>query len=261
MPIAGAAADELPERWKRAELAVGAYLATFGSDLRVDSDDLGAGTDIDLEDTLDLDDELASFWVNGYWRFFDRHRLEFTYYDLSRDGRRSLDEDVQFGDQTFEVGASVDSEIEFRVGKLAYAYSIVQTEQWDAALALGLTAIQLKATLSGEIEAGDASAGREVDTAETVAPLPVLGGRVWYAFADNWTARLEGDLFALEFGDYEGSLVDAEISLDYDLTDWFGVSLGYNYVDINVDKTGGSFDASIGYDYSAITLAGRIFLN
>jgi hypothetical protein len=33
---AEAVADDLPERWKRAELSVGAYLATFGSDLQVD---------------------------------------------------------------------------------------------------------------------------------------------------------------------------------------------------------------------------------
>lgn len=260
-PVTVAMADEMPGRWKRAELSVGAYLVTFGSDVRADSDDLGRGTKIDLEDQLDLDDEIVAYRVDGYWRFFNRHRLELGYYDVSRDGERTLDEQIQFGDEVFDAGVTVESDFDFRVGKVAYAYSLIQNDQWDAALSLGVTAIQFKAAIEGEVFVGNQSLNAGTETKETLAPIPVLGGRVWYAFADNWTARLKGDIFKLDIGKYEGSLYDAELALDYDLTDAFGVTLGYNYVNIDVDKTGGDFDLSLGYDYSAITLAGRIFLN
>lgn len=261
MPMTAAVAGEMPGRWKRAELSVGAYLATFGSDFRADSDDLGAGTSIDLERQLDLDDEIAAWRADGYWRFFNRHRLELGYYDLSRDGERTLDEQIQFGDEVFDAGVNVESDFDFRVGKVAYAYSLIQNDQWDAALSLGVTAIQLRAAIEGEVFVGNQSLNAGTETKKTIAPIPVLGGRVWYAFADNWTARLKGDIFKLDIGKYEGSLYDAELALDYDLTDAFGVTLGYNYVNIDVDKTGGSYDLSVGYDYSAIILAGRIFLN
>lgn len=144
-PVTAVFAAEMPGHWKRAELSVGAYLVTFGSDLRVDSNDLGIGTDLNLEDELDLEDELVAFRVDGYSRFFNRHRLQLGYYDLSRDGERTLDQQIEFGDEVFDVGVTVESDFDFRVAKLGYVYSILQNDQWDAGLSLGITAIQFRA--------------------------------------------------------------------------------------------------------------------
>ncbi|MGI9435323.1 MAG: hypothetical protein ACR2Q4_10925 [Geminicoccaceae bacterium] len=251
-------AGELPERWKRAEFAVGGYLATFGSDLRIDGNDGNLGTVIDLENTLNLDSDRYTFWLDGYWRFFDRHRLELSYYDVSREGTRTLNEQVVIRDEVFDIGVSVASSIDLKVGKIAYAYSILQNDQWDGSLSLGVSAFDFQTSIQARI---DGVGSTQRSTSELFAPLPTVGARLWYAFADDWTARLEGNFFALEFDEYNGSLIDAEAAIDYDVTDWFGLTLGYNYVNIDVDRTGGDFDAAIRYQYSAIILAARRFLN
>jgi hypothetical protein len=250
-----ALAGELPPRWKSGEFSLGGYLAVFDTDARADSDQLGRGSDIKFEDRLNLEEDVTSLRADGYWRFYPRHRIEATFYDISRDGGRSIDRDIQFRDRVFNVGASVETKFDLTVYKAAYAYSVVQNERWDGALSIGMFGADVSAELTGQIQ----GLGFGIASGDFFAPLPVVGGRLWYAISEDFTLKFDLDLFALEFGDYDGSLVDAKIAVDYDLTDWFGLTLGYNYVAIDVDKTGGDFTGSVNYQYDAVIFAGRVF--
>ena len=55
-------------------ISAGAFLAKIDSTARVDSASLGIGTDVDLEDDLDLNEDETTFYGNATWRFFENHR-------------------------------------------------------------------------------------------------------------------------------------------------------------------------------------------
>ena len=65
-------------------LSVGAFLTERNSKARVDSTNGDRGTEVDLEDDLGLDNSDAVVRVDGFWRFAEKHRIDFSVFDLSR---------------------------------------------------------------------------------------------------------------------------------------------------------------------------------
>ena len=52
------------------------------------------GVELDLEDDLDLREDVSSFRIDAEWRFFERHRLNFSFFDLSREATSTLTRDI-----------------------------------------------------------------------------------------------------------------------------------------------------------------------
>ena len=61
------------------------------------------------------------------------------------------------------------------------------------------------------------------------------------------------DLFAIEYGDYKGSLWDANLTLDVDFTDRLGGFIGYNFVDMGVESEDDDLLGELDYQYGAVT--------
>ena len=58
------------------------------------------------------------------------------------------------------------------------------------------------------------------------------------------------DYFSLKYNDYDGSLVNAVVAVDYRFARNFGVGLGYRYVDYDLDVTKSSFTGGVKYEFS-----------
>ena len=114
---------------------------------------------------------------------------------------------------------------------------------------IGLYTADTKVSLS-EQNLGQAEVG------DITAPLPVIGLRGEYEFADKWTLRASGEFFFVEFDDVEGSLVDLYAGLDYSISETIAVGLGINSVDLDVDASGSSFQGSLDWQYTG----GLLFL-
>lgn len=250
LPLATpAAAQNRALPWKRVGLQAGAYLPTFNSDVTIDSAALGTGTTVDLENDLGVDESLTSFRVDAFWRFLPRHRLDASYYRLERDGSRVVNRTLRIGDQTFTVGATVTSEIDFDIYQGSYSYSLIHNETFDLAASLG--------AFVGDVAINFSAAGVGTVNEQLIAPLPVAGGRAAYAITDNLFARLQGQVFYLDAGKFQGSLVDVLVGLDYDVTNNLGLGVGYNYVDIRAKYEN---DNDLGYAFGAFMLYVRAFL-
>ena len=237
--------------WPTLELRASGYLTDFNSELRIDNSAEGRGTDNDLEDELDMDDALEELRLELRWRFLPRHSLDFSYYDISRDGHRVIDRELQIGDTTYVVGTDLDSSLDFEVYKLAYAYSFVHSDTTDTSFSLGIHAIdigfQAKGTLLG------LPVNRE--TTSAVLPLPVIGFQYSRRLGGPFSFSFEVDAFALEYEDYRGSLWDANATLDIAFTNHFGGFIGYNFVDMSIESDDADFPGEIDYQYGAV-LAG-----
>lgn len=235
------------------DIRITGYLTDFGSELRVnDVDDL-RGSDVDLEDELDLDNTLEELRVDLRWRFKPRHLLDFAYYDISRKGERMIDRSITIGDETYVLGTDLDSELEFKVYKLGYAYSFVQSDSHDATVSIGVHLMDIGFSVRGDV------LGVPVNrhTSNLSIPLPVLGAQYSRRLGEHFTINFDAELFSLEYNRVRGSLADLNISLDWDFTERFGATIGYNLVDMNIKSDDSDLRGKLQYKYDAITLGVR----
>ncbi len=243
--------DDWP--WKTAGINAGIILASNATKLRLDSRTLGRGVELDLEDIFGFDETTAGGRLDVYCRFFPRHKLHLAYYDISREGRRSASRAFQFGDRVFNLGVDIQTEFDFSIFQADYTYSVYQDEKWDLGLSLGVHAMDVEVSVTAHNLGFTASA-------ETIAPLPVAGLEVSYAITPRWFLRGRSDFFYLEFDDYEGHLVDAIFSLEYDFLDYAGVGIGYNYVDMNIEAEADEFIGELNYSYGTFLAYLKLFI-
>ena len=247
-PIVATAQDEMTDRFS---ISLGAFIIDRDSETRLDSDVLGDGSDVDLEDDLGLHRSDSVFRIDGYYRFNRKHRLDFTYFDLSRQNSKTIDEEFQFGDEIFVVGTTLKATFDLNIYKLAYTYSMLDRENGFLGITAGLyvadTGITLAATNFDQAEKGDLT-----------APLPVIGLRGEYRLSDKWALRASGEFFALEYEDIDGSLVDLYAGIDYRFTRHFAMGLGYNSVTIEVKASGDNVTGNIDWQYAGALLYAKL---
>ena len=199
----------------------GFFIRNAESELRVDPAIGPIGTIINYSRTLGGESRDDAYRLDGYYRFDERQRLEFAHYSIDRSGRRTLDVDVSYGDQTFNINETVESSIETDILKLAYSYSLYRNADIELGLGAGLHLTDIRAELRS-LDSGT------LESASVLAPLPVLGFRLDYAFAPRWMLRVRSDSFFLDYHEYSGSLVDSEYMIEHRTTRHFGFGGGIN---------------------------------
>lgn len=247
-----AEADTYGLPWKTWEFSLGTYLMTHDASLRVDSDTLGRGTEIDLENDLGYDKTLDTFRFDADWRFLPRHRASFSVYRYSRDATRTIDRTIQFGDQVFVIDTTVTSEFDMTVYKASYAYSVIQNAKFDLGLSAGAHVMDFKTSVA-------ATGLGASESAELLAPLPVLGMRGTWAITPTVFLKGNVDVFAISVDDTRGRFTDALVALEYNAFEHFGFGVGYNRVYMNVEADGDKFKGEAGAGFGAFMLYGKLF--
>jgi len=240
----GVAAEPGSERFV---ISLGAFITDRDTSTRVDSSTLGRGTTIVLEDDLGLDSSQTVFRLDGHVRTAERHRINFSVFDLSRDSTRTIDQDIQFGDEVFSVNTSIDSNFDLDIYKIAYTYSVWYTERGFLGVDAGIHVADLVETLSAP------SAGQFQLKALT-APLPVIGIRGEYYFTPRLRLAGAAEYFALEYNDIDGRLVDIYLGMDYKVMDKLGLGIGYNYVTVDIDATKSELSGGLDWQYDGFLL-------
>lgn len=229
----------------RFSLSVGAFIMDRDSDTRVDATDGNRGTDVNLEDDLGLDKSDTVFRIDGFYRFADNHRIDFSAFDLSRSASTQIARDITWKDTTYALSTTVDADFDVTIYKVAYTWLFLKKERSFLGATAGLYIADIGASLSapsvGSREVGDAT-----------APLPVFGLRGKYGFAEKWALRASGELFVLEYGDFDGSLVDVFVGLDFNLFDKAAVGIGLNSVRLDIGITKNNLDGEFDWQYDGV---------
>lgn len=168
----------------------GVFLPSFDTSARVDTS-LGLGTEIDLEDDLDLSSSETTFWGDVSWRFARKHRLSIAYFDFTRDASAVANKELTIGDETFPVGASLSTELKFQIVPIAYTYSFMNEENYEFGASLGVHWYTLELSVSGSASVGNQAAGLSA-SADGDAPMPLLGLFFDYHFTPRWSVGLHG---------------------------------------------------------------------
>ena len=210
------------------------------SQLRIDPKGVGIGTIVDLEDDFDLPKSVSVLRLDGYFRLSKAHRIEWTYFDLKRDGSATLvDRDVQIGDVVFPIQYRVASDWKFSVIKASYSYSFINTAKYEFYLGGGLNIRNISFGFTGVGSVLGTTDTRVFDDNGKL-PLPTLTVGMQYNVSDKLSIRFRTESFFIEINDTSGRWQDTYALVDYRIGDRVGIGGGVNV--FNIDVEGGLRD-------------------
>ncbi len=249
-------ADDSERPWKTFTIKLGGYVPLHDTNIRVDgTGGLGLGTEIDLENDLGLEEELSTYRIDAQWRFFDRHRLNFSYFDLTRDATTSLRRDTIIGDILFPTGDILISRWEHKIYVASYTWSFLQTNKYEVGLNIGAHVTRLRLQVAGQ-----GLFGLNAEVEGITVPLPVLGLTGAYAFTPKLVLKPAAGVFYLKIDEWEGSLVNFDLDLEYNAWKYVGFGIGYNFFRLNLDLEADRFHGSAQYQYHGLKFFLKFYL-
>jgi hypothetical protein len=228
----------------RFHIQLGGYFPELESRVALSPSGIGAGTAINLEELLDLENREKVFRLKGYWRFGLKHRFDFGWYEVDRSSSGTVDEEFQWGDETITVDSFVDSTFKTGVLSALYGYSMVHNSKIESGVSIGISGFDFSASLFAE----DNSTGETVgDSASIFIPLVVVGYYSSVTLKPKWFFEYYLNAFTGSYDGYSGTLVDFGISSSYYPTKHFGFGFGFDgyRIDVGIDKD--SFNGAIDY--------------
>jgi hypothetical protein len=244
--------EKLP--WSRWDIAAGGFIASTNANVRIGLP--GVGVDINLDEALGIKTSDSVFRVDAGFRFgsTQRHRIDFTWFDLTQSGSKTLDQDITVGDTTFPAGTAANSEYTLAFYNVRYSYSFILDERVDFALSAGLhiTDVGLSVEAAGLGTAGDS----------VTAPLPVVGGRLDVALTPRWFLRTSLEALYVEFSNFRGLLTDMILATEYRIWDHFALGLGLNAVRMGLEvedqSAGLDFNGSVTSTFVGLMIYGKL---
>ncbi len=218
----------------RFTLRIGAMNADAQSTLRGRTD-IG-GDSIGFSEDFDFGGKETVPRLEGQFRFSERNRLLFNYFNYNKDRRLTLDDDLDYDGNVIPAGSFAKSEVDFEVASVVYDFAVTETETFSWGLQLGAEYAKLEAKVVAE--AGEETY-RERESSDGFAP--VIGTRFTWAPADAWRVVAQGQYLNASwgsFGDYRGDLSRANALVEYRFTQNFGIHVGYDWFKLDVDKRG-----------------------
>ena len=191
----------------------------------------GTGVIVDFENTLGLDDRNLSAIGGFLWRVGDRWRLEVDYFSLNRDATRTLGTQVEWGNQVFPVGTTVESRYDFSDIRVSGGYSFFKRRDKELGVGLGLHVAGIKTSLQ--------AAGIGAESTDVTAPLPVLNFYGTFALTNEWAVRMRVDWLSLNYDIYSGDLRSTAIDVLYQpfKSVGFGFGLRTFVLDVEIDDS------------------------
>jgi len=226
---------EVKEKWK---INVGSMFVTqFETDMQWGKKGFPLGVKINTKDQLGLESESSVFRMDGYYRFSDAHKIEFSYFGVNSNSNKTIDVDTDLNGNHISAGASLSTYFDMKVYKLNYSYSFYHNDKVELALLVGLhvTQIDIGYDANGRIN-GEQKAASSGDVSIT-APLPVIGFEGQYSIIPKKLfINYQANYFYLTFDDYKGAITSSTLKIEYRFWNHIGIGAGYNINNILVRK-------------------------
>ena len=209
--------------------------------------------DIDFGDNFDIKNYQTTLAVGFQWRFAKKWKLFADYFGVYNRWDAVLDEQIEWEDNIYEVGANVEAGLDLAVFRVMVGRILSQGEKHELGVSLGAHIMAIGAFVEGEAILADdddeVSTEFRKGSLSATAPLPNIG--VWYYWSatPRWLLTADVDWLYIAFGDYQGGLWDLKGGVQFQVVDFFGVGASYRYYGLNleVDKTDWNGSLTMGY--------------
>ena len=174
--------------------------------------------------------DYATFSGKLDWRFKRKHHLLFTATPVVASHTVTLTRTVIWQDQTFDLGARVDSRIASLIFSPGYEYDFFRKRQGALGFLAILNLAHVDARLklaAGASGGGGSGSGSVSADGSRFAPLPAIGPTFrWYPIPDSSRFYLDGSLTGMSFFGY-GNFVSANAVLGFPIAKKWDVRVGY----------------------------------
>jgi hypothetical protein len=231
------------------QVSLGTFLVNTDTEVRVDGK-LGTGTPVDFDKTFGDEGDQTRIRMDGSWRFAKRHKVRAMIFSTNRSNSREFDQEIEWEDEIFPVGARIKGEVDFAVYQVAYEYLFLRRETWELGASFGVHYTTFDTKLSATVETGGTtgSAKRTAD-ADLNAPLPVIGLHGTWGLGHDLWLNATAQFFSLSIDEYDGSLQDYRIGLVWQPKSWAGIGIGYDRFTVDVDVDTSGFDGALDWTY------------
>ena len=189
---------------------------------------------VDFSEQFDIKSRDETFSAEFGWNFGDRWQLRGQYFRVEDTQSAELNEDIQWGDYTFNAGTSVGAGSDMQITRLFFGRRFWNSETLEAGLGIGGHLLDVSAFVAGNASIDGELIGFVEERASASQPLPNIGGWFQRVYADRWIVKARLDWLAANIDDYEGHIVNASAGLAYNFSDHFGIGLAYNLFEIDI---------------------------
>ena len=246
-----------PDKWG---FSLGTFLPTFETKVRLNGE-TSTGTDIDFEKDLGLNKDLSAFQFTAFYRFGDHARIDLAYSPWNREHTRTIDQEIKWGDVTYNAGAELKSTAKVQLLNIIYRYSFINNGKVTFGVNGGISAISSKFELSGEgtVTGGETQSGTIAKKSDLIVPIPVIGVHFDMLLTKKLLWRAEGNYFAANVSGYNGHISVVGTSIEYFLTRNIGLGAGFASDMYNIKKSGDNGgDLRVKYGFSGVTAYARL---
>jgi hypothetical protein len=238
----------------RFSLALEGSWAFMDTNLRLDSELLGRGTELDFENDGGLPSSEAIPSLSFEWMMGRRHRLNGWWMSVDRYAVNTLLTEIRFGDQVFPI----DEEVRFLFGSeefgLGYTYYVRRRPRHALGLGGGFRTLKVTAGLA----ARDLEISEEGDF---TAPLPYFLLEYRFGISPRWRLISDFGVFYIEIGDFEGSQLVLDAWVEYLASRRVSVGAGLRGSRVDADMTTGTEIAGDFTGSAKLSIAsGRVFV-
>ena len=217
---------------------LGMYFPDREVTLSVNGTVLGPADRIDFDEQFGLKKSDETFALNFGWRFGEKWQLGGQYFEASGKVRSALTEDVEWNDVVFGEGTGVAVGQEFSLLRVFFARRFKSSENSEFGLGAGIHWLEIGAFIEGNATINGVDLGFRKESVSADAPLPNIG--IWYthSFSPKWAFKGRYDWLSAKVGDYDGTLINASLGVNYQMFEHVGLGLSYNIftLDVNVRK-------------------------
>ncbi|WP_394777157.1 hypothetical protein [Flavobacterium sp.] len=244
-------AGDLPWHGRRFKFTAGVFFPSNNTQVEVGSNNGDFGNMIDFEKDLGFNKQTTSFTGAFEWRISRRSRFGAEYFYLKRTATKTLQKDIEFGDHTYPVNASVSAFLDNQIYRVTYGYAFISKPSYEIGALIG--AHIMFADVGLKLEGVTAQAEYR-DNFDFTAPLPDLGLWTEIVLAKNWGLYANANYFALKINDIDGRLWSYNLSILYNVYKNLSLTAGYTGLHIRVDAEKEKLNGFFKWGYNGPTL-------
>ena len=215
------------------------------------------GNDIDFGNSLGVDESSTLVNAGVRWKFGKNRKWSLwgQYFSNDASGEAVLNEDVEWQDIIFREGTFVGAGVNVEITRVLIGRSIVKNKQHDFGIGIGIHNLDVSAYIEGNISINDESTDFFRGDANKSQPLPNLGFWYNYSPARKWLLQGRVDWISAEIGDYDGTLWNTTLGVNYQAFRHVGFSLSYQYFNLNLNVNSSDWKGGIDLRYRGPVLA------
>ena len=251
------AVNQETQKWRRKpafNLKFGSYFPSLETTLRIDSDTLGRGTEIDLEDVLKLDSSPVVVRGDADIRVFPWLSLDMGFYAINRSKTTVIDRDIQIGDTIFNLNQTLNAKFNTTYLRTNLKFSFIHNPRLDLGVWAGASFAFFKLRLDAQ-EAGEVL----IEEDDVWTPIPAAGIHISYTLIPNLYLFGKVGYFYYNLSDnFKFTSTSFDINLNYYFYKFLGIGATYEYNLAKVDGEIFDFSGKISNKFGGFQIYGII---